>query len=279
MAEAAKAPLSNLTQRIITGAVGGPLVVIVVLAGEIPFALLVTLVATVGVIEFYILARNRPSQGSAVIGTPMLVLLLATFYLSNPLAGLAVLVIGAAATFALETLRHHQDIKRSLFQVGTTLAGVFYVGVPSGLLIAMRALPNGLVWILLVLLLTWGTDSLAYIGGRLWGRTKLAPTISPHKTLEGALVGIVGGIIPSLLLLAYTQTLSLTAGVLVCAGPLVAILGDLFESWLKRFFQVKDSHLEGFDILPGHGGVLDRINSLLMVAVYAFIFLLITGLR
>jgi phosphatidate cytidylyltransferase len=136
-----------------------------------------------------------------------------------------------------------------------------------------------LVWLLLVFCVTWGTDSFAYIGGRLWGKTPLAPKLSPRKTLEGAVVGVIGGIVPSLILLATANLLSAGTIFFVLVAPLVAIAGDLFESGLKRFFEVKDSHIAGFDILPGHGGILDRTDALLLVSMFAYAVFMLSGLR
>jgi phosphatidate cytidylyltransferase len=279
MAEAAKLPPSNLTQRILTGIVVTPFVVLAVIAGGLAFALLVTAFAVIGVVEFYILARNRPSQGSVLIGVPTLVVVILAFYMGEPLLWVTALIVSSAVTFILETLRHHKDVRRSIFQVGMTLAGVLYIGFPSGFLVSLRLQPDGVLWILLILVLTWGTDSFAYIGGRLWGKTKLAPAISPKKTLEGAVVGIIGGIIPALILLAAADRVQLSTLVVVVIAPFLAILGDLVESGLKRFFQVKDSHVAGLNILPGHGGILDRIDGLLLVTVFTYIWFLLTGLR
>lgn len=277
--EVAKLPISNVTQRIITAAVVGPLVVIAVLAGGLAFTFVVTVFAVVGILEFYMLAHDRPSQGSAVVGVPTLILVILAFHFGEPAFSLLFLAISAIVTFLLETFRHRTDIRRSLFQVGMTLAGVLYLGFPSGFLVGLRGLPNGGLWILLILCVTWGTDSFAYVGGRLLGRTKLAPKLSPKKTVEGAIVGVIGGIVPALILLAYTDTISLGTLVFVLIGPLVAILGDLFESGLKRFFEVKDSHIAGLDLLPGHGGILDRTDALLLVAVFAYFAFMLLGLR
>lgn len=279
MTEAAKTPLSNLAQRLLTAAVVTPFVVAAVLLGGLPFAIMVTAFAVIGVTEFYILARNRPSQGSVLVGVPMLIGVALGFHLNDGRVWLGALVVGALATFVLEMARHHGQFRRSVFQVGMTLAGVFYLGFPTGFLIALRAQPEGAIWILLILCVTWGTDSFAYIGGRLWGKTKLAPRLSPKKTLEGAVIGVLGGIIPSLLLLAVTGQLMLWTLVLVFAGPFVAILGDLLESALKRFFQVKDSHINGLNILPGHGGILDRTDALLLVTMFAYIAFLLLSPR
>jgi phosphatidate cytidylyltransferase len=278
MADIAKVPLSNIAQRVITAAVVAPIVLATVLLGGIPFTVMVTVFAVIGVTEFYILARNRPSQGSAVVGIPTLIGVVLGFYLGDARIWGGAVALGAAATFVLEMTRNRADIRRSLYQVGMTLAGVFYLGFPSGFLVALRALPDGVVWILLILCVTWGTDSFAYIGGRLWGKTKLAPRLSPKKTLEGAVVGVVGGIVPSLILLALTERLIPAALLLVFAGPFMAILGDLLESGLKRFFQVKDSHISGLNILPGHGGILDRTDALLLVTMFAYLDFLLLGL-
>ncbi len=279
MADVAKVPLSNIAQRVITALVVAPVVVVAVLIGGIAFMLVVLAFAVLGVVEFYILARNRPSQGSALIGVPMLVGVVLAFYLSNPLLLTAVLGIGALVTFLLELLRHRKDMRRSFFQVCMTLAGVLYVGFPSGFLIAIRSIPNGALWLLIILCVTWATDTFAYIGGRLWGKTPLAPRLSPKKTREGAVVGVIGGILPALIILALTQNLFAASVIFIVAGPFVAIAGDLFESGLKRFFQVKDSHIEGLNILPGHGGILDRTDSLLLVATFAYLCFLLLGLH
>ena len=279
MTGTANASLSNIAQRLITAAVALPIVIAAVLLGGIPFTMLILAVAIVGVLEFYLLAQNRPSQGSALIGVPTLIALELAFYVGEPLLLVGVLAVSAAVTFGLEMLRHRTDFQRSLFQVGMTLAGVLYLGLPSGFLISLRAQRHGVLWILLILCVTWGTDSLAYIGGRLWGKTPLAPRLSPNKTREGAVVGVIGGILPSLAILLYAGQVSLAALIVIGIGPLVAILGDLLESALKRFFQVKDSHIAGLNLLPGHGGILDRIDALLLVTIFAYVILALFGVR
>jgi phosphatidate cytidylyltransferase len=279
MADVAKYPLSNIAQRVITAVLVAPVIVATVLLGGVPFMIVVTFFAVLGVTEFYMLAQNRPSQGSVLVGIPTMIGLVIAFYLSDVRLGIGALALGAAVTFPLEIIRHRSEIRRSLVQVGMTLAGALYLGLPTGFLVALRALPDGALWILLILCVTWGTDTFAYVGGRLWGKTKLAPRLSPKKTREGALVGVLGGIVPSLILLAITDQLVIGALVLVFAGPLVAILGDLLESALKRFFQVKDSHIAGLDILPGHGGILDRTDALLLVATFAYLCFQLLGLN
>lgn len=270
---------SNLTQRILTSVVLLPIVLIATIIGGLPFTLMAGSLACVGVAEFYLLAQRRLVQGSSLIGVPVSALVMLAFHFQEDRLWIGALIGGALLTFALETIRHPRDLRRSLLQVVMTLAGIAYVAFPTGFLIRMRALPDGLLWIILVYTLTWGTDSFAYIGGRLWGKTKLAPHISPKKTREGALVGILGGILPSILLLLAYGKLTPELFFLVVLGPFFAIMGDLLESWLKRTFDVKDSHIEGFNILPGHGGVLDRIDALILVSALCYAFLYLVVLR
>jgi phosphatidate cytidylyltransferase len=189
----------------------------------------------------------------------------------------AALGIGALVTLILETLRHPNDLRRSLWQVATTLAGVIYVAFPASFLVAIRALPDGFAWLLVMFASTWGTDTFAYFGGRVFGKTKLAPVLSPKKTVEGAIIGIIGGVIPAAVFLMLFGKLSGTTLILIGLAPLVAISGDLFESAIKRFFQVKDSHITGLNIFPGHGGVLDRVDSLIWVSTLFYAYLMLTG--
>jgi phosphatidate cytidylyltransferase len=277
MADVAGISLSNTAQRVITGVVVAPFILLCVFVGGLPFTFVVLALASLGVTEFYLLAKNRLSQGSTLIGVPMLVAIGLAFHFGEPLLLVITLLVGTALTFLLEILRHH-NLRRGLSQVLMTLAGTLYLAFPAGFLISLRGLPGdneristGVLWILLVLCVTWGTDSFAYIGGRLWGKTKLAPKLSPKKTREGAAVGVLGGMVPGLILLALTNSFSTAALVVIVIGPFVAIVGDLVESALKRHFDVKDSHIDGLDLLPGHGGILDRIDALLLVTALAFL--------
>lgn len=269
---------SNLTLRLITAAVALPITLWVAYQGSWWMVVVVGVIAAIGVVEFFILEQGRQVQGSSIIGIPMVIVVILAFFLQRDLLWLAALVMGAIATFVLEVFRHPQQIRRSLFQVGTTLAGVLYVAFPLGFLIAIRGFQDGWTWSLLVLISTWGTDTFAYIGGRLWGKTKLAPKLSPKKTVEGAAVGVAGGMMVAALWLLIYGKLSTVTLILIAICPFAAIVGDLAESAMKRFFEVKDSHIAGLDILPGHGGVLDRIDSLLLVSTFCFFYLHLTGI-
>ena len=163
-------------------------------------------------------------------------------------------------------------------QVGTTLCGVFYIAFPAAFLISLRNAPqDGVIWLFVVYAITWGTDTFAYVFGKTFGRTKLAPLISPNKTVEGAIGGILGAWIPAFCLLLFTGAFEPKLIPMIVAGPFLAVSGDLFESALKRFFRVKDSYVAGFNVFPGHGGVLDRIDALVWVASWVFLYLFAVG--
>ena len=270
--------VSNLRQRVLTGVVALPVVLTLVFLGGWAFLALAVLLATIGVLEFCALGRHRDVEGNGAVGAITVIGILAAFSLRVYPAAPVIMVAGAVVAYLIEIVRHPGMLRRNLVRAGTTLAGVIYIGLPACFLVAVRGWNDGLLWVLTILLLTWGTDSLAYIGGRLWGRTKLAPTISPKKTVEGAVAGVVGGILPAALVLGLGGKLTPATLVLLGVGPLMAILGDLVESGLKRAFQVKDSHIAGFDVFPGHGGVLDRIDGLILVTVFSTLYLLATGL-
>jgi phosphatidate cytidylyltransferase len=149
------------------------------------------------------------------------------------------------------------------------LGWVLFVAAWSALVV-IRSAPQGSLWLVWLLVLVWGADIGAYFSGRAWGKRKLAPAVSPGKSWEGAIGGfIVAGVLcgagASLLGADLALWLPLTAGLIV-----LSVFGDLFESVMKRSSGVKDSGT----LLPGHGGVLDRIDSLLAVLpVFALVWI------
>lgn len=256
----------------ITSIVVLPVVLVATYLGGLPFTLLAGGLALFGLLEFYLLAEGRPEQGSPVIGVPMYIVVVIGFHFQENWLIFGAVIVGCVIVFLWELLRNKGNLRRSVLQSAMTLAGVLYLGFPTGFMISTRALPiTGIYWLLVIFALTWGTDTLAYIGGRLWGKRKLAPTISPKKTVEGAIVGIFGGWTPALIVLGLNGLISAGSVFIVAIGPFMAIIGDLFESMMKRWFGVKDSHIRGLDILPGHGGVLDRVDSLVFVTTFVYL--------
>jgi phosphatidate cytidylyltransferase len=150
--------------------------------------------------------------------------------------------------------------------------GVFYVAWLLGHMITLRQFTEGPFLIFFLFLVTWANDTGAYYVGTLWGRRPLAPRISPRKTWEGAAGGLLGSVLAALACRAWFLD-SLSTGEALGAGVLIGLtapLGDLAESILKRSAGVKDSGT----ILPGHGGLLDRIDSLIFTTPAFYYYLL-----
>jgi len=261
--------LSNLKQRLLTSLVLAPLIVSALLVGDGLWALVGLVFALIGLEEFYAVCHAHAQRTVQWVGLACGAALIGGFYWDN-----AALALGALACASIVPLVLSRDVRVAFM----TAAGVAYVAAPLGMLIALRAGDNGVWWVITLFCLSAGTDTFAYFGGRLWGRHKLAPSVSPSKTVEGAIVGALGGFALALAALWVGGNFSVVAMVMLAFGPPVAILGDLFESALKRHYHVKDSHLAHLNLLPGHGGVLDRIDSALFIAVYGYVWLIIGGM-
>jgi phosphatidate cytidylyltransferase len=269
---------SNLRVRALTSFVLGPIVLVITFVGGVAFTLLGLALAAFSMLEFSALGADRKIAGIVTIGLPAVLALVLAFSAHEYGWVLALFVAVSAVGLLLEILRRPPERppigKRTLY----TLLALIYSGLPPAFMIELRAMPDGLIWIVFVFFITWGTDTLAFFGGRMWGKHKLAPRISPKKTVEGALVGIIGGAALALLLLANTEKLTALTAFVALAGPVVAVAGDLFESGLKRYFHAGDSHIAGLNIIPGHGGVLDRTDSLIWVAALCYAAFKIAGI-
>jgi len=284
-----------LWQRLLTAAIGIPAILAVVHAGRGWLGGAVALLALVGLREFFALtaAARAGADSHHPGGIGLLHLLGYGFALSLPLvhtfrpeAGAAarLLAVALPAAALLAIVRWGRKSPASP-RVATAVAGLGALILPSlfTYLVELRKLDAGPVllsglnlrvaggtcWLFLVLAACWAADTAAYAVGKKWGRRKLCPAISPGKTVEGAIAGLIGSLLATAafgwwfgLPLAYGAPLGALLGV---AGQ----LGDLAESKLKRWADVKDSGA----LLPGHGGVLDRFDSLLLNAPVGFYYL------
>ena len=269
---------TDLRSRIITASIVLPVAVLTGLAGGVVFLLFALPVMCIGMLEFYVMEKDTKMQGSSLTGIPTGVAVALGFYLNHDWLWQLALVAGILLTLLLEISRQPKAFPLALAQVGTTSFGILYIAFPAGFLLGLRNVqPDGLMWLFVVFTITWGTDTFGYVTGRIFGKTKLAPLISPNKTVEGAIGGILGAWIPAFGLLILTGVFKPILIPMVVVGPFLAVSGDLFESALKRFFNVKDSFVQGLNILPGHGGVLDRIDALVWVAAWVFLYLIVIG--
>jgi phosphatidate cytidylyltransferase len=162
-----------------------------------------------------------------------------------------------------------------------TIVGALYVGWMLSYWLSLRGLENGSNWVYLAMLTTFANDTGAYFVGRARGKHKLAPTISPSKTWEGAIGGLTSAILASIVIATVLKLISLKLGTpfafqywqIILLGFLVSLfaqLGDLVESLLKRNTGVKESG----NLLPGHGGILDRFDSLIFVGAVVYYYVI-----
>ena len=270
---------ANLRLRLVTAIALLPVALLASFAGGISFLMALLPVMCIGMLEFYAMEKDTTMQGSSLTGIPTGAMIVLGFFFQQDWLWQLALVIGMALTLALEFSRQPQAGRRALAQVGITLCGIIYIAFPTAFLLSIRGMqPDGLIWLLVVYAITWGTDTFAYVFGRIFGKTKLAPLISPHKTVEGAVGGILGAWIPAFVILLASGVFRPILIPMVVVGPFLAVSGDLFESALKRFFSVKDSYVKGFNLFPGHGGVLDRIDALVWVTTWVFLYLYVIGM-
>jgi len=142
------------------------------------------------------------------------------------------------------------------------LAGLFYIMLPAVSLLLVRYSFNGLYWMIYLLLTVWATDIGAYIFGIMLGGPKLAPSISPSKTLTGAIFGVLMAVCVTIVMVHLNYLTGYDMIFIAVALSVLAQAGDLLESYIKRIFDIKDSST----LIPGHGGVLDRMDSIVTTA-------------
>lgn len=232
-----------------------------------PLLTLVLLVlAAVGVVEMYGLLSSKQQELPLPLGVALVTLLvLSAANLHVRLLGVSVfLCLAAPLLWSLSRERHARGPEVWAYSA----AGALYVGWPLAHIELLRLLPGGRDWLILAIACTWATDTGAYIVGSVLGKHQLAPRVSPAKTVEGAIGGLALTVVVGLLVEAIVGLrVALWGGALVAlALSVVAQLGDLAESHVKRLAGAKDSG----NLIPGHGGLLDRIDGLLWAVVATY---------
>ena len=190
-----------------------------------------------------------------------------------PLLAAGLAIAGVATLTAVRTIQHPDPtlLRPVLLNTGAMLGALVYLAVPGATFVLVRSADQGTDWVLLAVLAIMSTDAAAYAVGRLLGTHQLAPSVSPNKTIEGAIGGWIGGFGA---VIALDQILNLDVQLwplvlLAIVLPILSQLGDLAESMFKRAMDVKDSS----NLIPGHGGVLDRLDSLLFGLPVVYFFL------
>ncbi|MDW8102031.1 MAG: phosphatidate cytidylyltransferase [Anaerolineae bacterium] len=261
----AKLEQSQFRNRVLVAALLIPAIILITWAGGILFALVVGAAALIATWEFFRLME----KGGFNPLWPMGLILTAFLVLNAFWPHLNLLPFGLSAWIVVATI--WQLFRRTIYPAvdwALTLAGGFYIGWLISHFVSLRSLPNGYTWVLLTLFITWAEDSGAYFVGLKWGKRPIWPRLSPKKTWEGTIGGWLAGVLAAIVLgtiAGIPLHHSLALGIIVAT---TAPFGDLAVSMIKRQVGAKDSGT----IFPGHGGMLDRIDSLLFAAIGVYYY-------
>lgn len=253
-----------MKQRIITAVIAAALFIPFVVYGNLPFTILVYALAAVGLFEMLRMKGISIFSVQGILGVlALFVILMPKDWAKDVESALSFSQLELLSIIAMLLLIYTVLVKNKVTfdTVGFILASVFYVGVGFHYFIETREV--GIPYIIFALVIVWSTDSGAYFVGRKLGKHKLWPEISPKKTIEGFVGGIVIALVATVIFQYFAQ-LDVNYAILLLVALVASIvgqLGDLVESAIKRHFNVKDSGT----ILPGHGGILDRFDSLIFV--------------
>lgn len=264
---------SNLEQRVIAASVGAIIFVGAIYLNEWTYFSVFLALTLLGMVEFYRLLSIKGFEPNQNIG--LLVgggLFVSVFLIQKGLLPLRVLFLMPALMALVFVVELYRKKALPFVNISVTLVGVLYVAVPFSLLSLLGFLGEQYSWhvILGCLLLIWAADTGAYFVGKNFGRRKLMERISPGKTWEGWAGGVLFSLLVAWGLAFFFTDLDLFRWIII--GLIVSVfgvLGDLVESMLKRGLEVKDSG----NLIPGHGGILDRFDSLLMVVPFVVAFL------
>lgn len=247
--------MSNLQLRIITAAVLAPVTILLIWLGGVSFRILAVAIGFAIFYEWTTLSASKQTRSGLITGWVVLVVAAALLFMKMP--AIQVLAIIAAGSVFL--------VQRANWAAG----GLLYAGVPMVCLAMLRSdTTTGLIAIIYLFALVWATDIAAYFTGRTLGGPKLAPRFSPNKTWSGAIGGVVAAMIAGAMVSYFSfDRIKIFMIILAAMLSVASQMGDLGESWVKRCFGAKDSG----KLLPGHGGVMDRVDGLIIAAVMLYI--------
>ena len=275
--------MKNLWVRTLSGVVLAAVVLGAVIWSQWSFGLLLAALLAVGMSEFYTLAEKQGSKPQRIVGlvTGLVLFALNFAFISDDIeilgsarqtfaCGLAFLLLLLPAMFICELYRRHGNPAAN---IGTTLMGVVYVAMPLSVMcyIPMIGGDSWNPWVMLFyIFIIWGNDVFAYLVGMSIGRHRLFERLSPKKSWEGFFGGIVGAVAMGLVAARVLDGGYAAWAGLALVAAVSGVLGDLVESMFKRAAGVKDSG----NLIPGHGGVLDRFDAMLLSAPFVFVYML-----
>lgn len=255
-----------LLMRALSAIVLAPIAVVLILLGGWLLAGMLIVVLGIAALEYVRLMQRGGYRPAWWIAFVLIVVLLIDPLLSQSTLAPVALTLALIGSLAWQLTRRSPS---ATVDWALTLAGGLYLGWAGRHFILIREFPNGGMWLLLVMTGTWFADTGAYVVGTRWGRHKLAPLLSPKKSWEGLLGGILFGIVCNALLALALSLPAIHGALLGLIGATLGAIGDLSISMMKRQVGAKDSgHL-----IPGHGGALDRIDSLLFSVLACYLYL------
>ncbi len=267
-----------LGKRTLVAAIITPLALAAIYVGGTVYQVLIILLLAVAAWEYTRLLKkiNLETPLLLILGGVIILGAVRALFSFNYLAALLSAFIMLAAAYHIFDYERRDTHPAADF--GATLSILFYVGLLGPYLISLRGLENGRWWTFIVLPTVWIADTAAYLIGSTWGKHKLAPKTSPHKTWEGYFAGVIAGVISSpLLIMLFNRVFQAGITITILEGALLGLaiaafipLGDLTESMIKRQAAEKDSG----KILPGHGGIFDRLDSLFWAAPIGYYLIL-----
>jgi phosphatidate cytidylyltransferase len=272
-----------IVKRIVTGLVLAVIVVVLICLGGLPFTAAICIIAILASLEFYRIVKSQGVHPLSWLGIAFSILLIVNAYIQQynfsflpyPRDFALPFLIVLMTLVPLIWLLFRPNKDNAFINWGWTVAGILYTGWLLSFYIQIRFMENGMSWIFLVVSCTALCDVGAYVAGSNLGKHAMASSVSPGKTWEGAAGGLATSIVVAVIL-AIVFKLPLYYWQMVAAGLIISIfaqLGDLVESLLKRNMHAKDAG----NLLPGHGGFLDRIDSHLLVAPVAYYLILLAN--
>ncbi len=266
-----------MNKRLLTGVIGIPIIYVILwyLPKEYLWLLILT-AAGLGMHELYRMAEQKGVRPQKTLGIVLGLLLVINFF--KPLfpdLKFEFLVTLFLVVVMLARLFSARPVDGALEDISVTLLGIFYVAMLFGFQSRIRMLNDGKQWLVFMYIVIWASDTAAYYIGTAFGRHRLYEKISPKKSVEGLAAAVAGAVLASLACrLWFMPTMpAMEAATLGAILSCVGVLGDLAESLIKRGVGVKDSG----GLIPGHGGVLDRMDSMLFAAPVLFYYLAIRG--
>ena len=259
-----------MKNRIITALIGLPVFLFLLYQGGYFTSTLVFIMIITATKELLAILKIKDPHIFALLSFFSLLL----FIKPDSISMLNIFVVFLVSSWLVVIINFSNEAEKNKQSFITMIQSIFiygYVTIPMYHLVLLRELDRGFIYLLFMFLIIWATDSFAYFVGRSFGKNKMAPLISPKKTIEGAFGGSFCALLLAFAMNVRYEIFTVPPGFLVAIVILmltiISQIGDLFESCLKRIYKVKDSG----KILPGHGGVLDRFDSTIFVAPIFYI--------